>query len=83
MRQHLNLLDPFCDYLVLTEAEINDGRDVTTFHDWNVIDCVHYMIRQVAYRSDMVYEHIREYNSSGERLSSEMHMADLWLETQV
>jgi len=83
MCQHLDVLDPFRDYLVWTEAEINDGRHVTTFYYQNVIDHFHYLIWLVMYRSDMVYESIQEYNSSGEGLYSEMNTADWWCEIQV
>ena len=69
-------MDPFCEYLVWMEAVIADGRHAATFCYQNIIDCVRYLIRQMAYRSDMVYEPIREYNSSGERFHSEMHTAD-------
>ena len=83
MRQHIDELDPFGDYLVWTEAAIDDGQHATTFYYQNVIDCVRFLIRQVAYRSEMVYPPVREYNSSGERLYSEMHTADWWWDTQV
>ena len=48
---------------------------MTTFYYRNVIDCIHYLIHKVAYRSDMVYEPIHEYKSSGVPLYSEMHTA--------
>jgi len=83
MRQYLDLLDPFDDYVVLTEAEIQDGRQVRTFYYRNVINCVRYLIRKVTYRSDMVYEPIQQYNSSGERLYSAMHTAYWWWETHM
>ena len=76
--QHLDVLDPFCEYLVWAEASIDDGRHATTFYYRNIIDFVHYLICQVAYSSDMVYAPIREYNLSGEQFYSEMHMADWW-----
>ena len=76
MRQHLHLLDPFCDYLVVTQAEINDGCYITTLNYQNGIYCIPYMIRQVTYRSDRVSEPIREYNSSWEGLYAEMHTVD-------
>jgi len=76
MRQHLDVLDPFGEYWVWTEAVIDDGRHAATFYYRNIIACVHYFIGQVAYRSDMIYPPIREYDSSGERLYSKMHMAD-------
>jgi len=55
MRQHLDEQDRFCDYLVLTEAAIDDAQHVTPFYYRNVIDCVRFLIWQIAYRSDMVY----------------------------
>jgi len=83
LRQHLDILDPFREYLVWAEASIDDGRYATTFYYRNSIDCVRYLIRQVAYSSDMVYAPIPEYDSSGERLYSEMHTADWWWDMKV
>jgi len=83
MRQHFDELDLFGDYLVLTETAIDDGQHATTFYYQNVIDCVRFLICQVVYRSEIVYAPVREYNSSGERLYSEMHTADWWWDTQV
>jgi len=83
LRQHHDILDPFREYLVGVDASIDNGRNATTFYYRNIIDCVRYLIRQVAYRSDMVYTPIREYDSSGERLYSEMHTADWWCDMQV
>jgi len=83
MRHLLHELDPFGDYLVWTEAAIDDGQHATTFYYRNGIDCVRFLIRQVAYRSEMVYVPVPEYNSRGERLYSEMNTADWWWDTQV
>lgn len=83
LRQHLDVLDPFREYLVWSEAAIDDGQHSRTIYYRNVVDCVRYLIRQVAYRSDMVYAPIREYDSSGQRLYSEMHTADWWWDMQV
>jgi len=83
LRQSLDLLDPFREYLVWAEACIDDGRHATTFYYRNIIDCVRYLIRQVTYSADMVYAPIREYDSSGERLYSEMHTADWWWDMHV
>jgi len=54
-RQHLDVLDPYGEYLVWTEAVIDDGRHAATFYYRNIIDGVRYLIRQVPSRSDMVY----------------------------
>jgi len=83
LRQLLDIRDPFREYLVWAEASIDDGRHATTFYNRNIIDCARYLIHHVAYSSDMVYIPIREYDSSGERLYSEMHTADWWWHMQV
>jgi len=83
LRQHLDILDPFREYMVWAEASIDDGRHATTFYYRNIIDCVRYLIRQVAYSSDMVDVPIREYDSSGERLYSKIHTADWWWDMHV
>jgi hypothetical protein len=83
LRKQLEVQDPFGEYLTWTEATMDDGKHSTTFYYRDVIGCVHYLIRQIAYRPDMVYAPIREYDSSGDRLYSEMHTADWWWETQV
>jgi len=62
LRQHLGILDPFREYLVWAEASIDNSRHATTFYYRNIIDCVCYLICQVAYSSDMVYSPIREYD---------------------
>ena len=56
--QHVNVQDPFREYFVWAEASIDDGRHATTFYHRTIIDCVCYVIRQVAYSSDIVYAHI-------------------------
>ena len=76
LRQPLHVLKPFREYLVWAEAGIDAGRHATTFYYRNIIDSVRYLIRQVAYSSNIVYAPIGEYHSSGERLYSAMHTAD-------
>ena len=76
LQQHLNVLDPFGEYLMWTEAAIGNRRDTTTFHYRNALDCICYLVCQVVYRSDMVFPPIREYDSSVEQLYSAMHTAD-------
>ena len=65
LRQYLDVLDPFRGYLVSAEASIDDGRHATTFYYRNIIDCVRYLIRQVAYSSDILYAPRREYDLRG------------------
>jgi len=44
---------------------------------------VRYLLRQIAYRDDLVYAPRREYDQSGQRLYAEMHTADRWWDVQV
>jgi len=83
LRHHLDVLDPFREYLVWAEASIDDGRHATTFYYPNIIDCVRYLIRQVGYSWDIVYAPIREYHLRVEQLYSKMHTADWWWDIQV
>jgi len=83
LRKHLDILDPFREYLVWAEASIDDGRHATTFYYRNIINSVRYLICQVTYSSDMVYAPIQEYDSSGERLYSQIHTADGWWDMPV
>jgi len=83
LRQHLDILAPLRECLVWAEATLDNSRHATTFYYRNIIDCVRYLIRQVAHSSDMVYTPIREDDSSGERLYSEMHMANWWWDMQA
>jgi len=66
MRQHLDELAPFVYYLVWTKAAIDDDQGATTFYFQNVIDCVHFLISHVTYRSEMVYPPVGAYNSRRE-----------------
>jgi len=83
LREYLDVLDPFREYFVWVEATIDDGRHATTVYYCNIIDCVRYLIGQVAYTSDLVYAPIQAYDTSGERLYSEMHTGDWWWDIQV
>jgi len=83
LEKQLETLDPFREYLSWTEATLENGTHLTTFYYRNIVSCIRYLIRQVAYRGDMVYAPVREYDLRGDRLYSEMHTADWWWETQV
>jgi len=49
LRQSLDVLDPFREYLVWAEASIGDGRHATSLYYPNILDCVRYLIHQVTY----------------------------------
>jgi len=78
IREHLDELDPFGDYLVWTEAAIDNGHHVTSFYYCNVIDWVGFLIGQVVYGSEQVYTSVLEYNSSREGLYAEIHTVEAW-----
>ena len=66
-----------------TEAVIDDGRHTATYYYQNIIGCVRYLIRQVPYKSDMLYTPLREYDSSGERVYYEMDTTNWLWDTEI
>ena len=66
LQKQLENLDPFREYLSWTEATLESGEQSTTFCYRNIVSCVRYLIRQVAYKEYMVYALIREYDSNGD-----------------
>jgi len=82
LQLQLEVLEQVCEYLVLMEAVIDDGRHTVTLYYLHIMDYYRYLIRQVPYRSDMAYNSIREYYLCGEWLYSEMHTAGWWWDTQ-
>ena len=83
LEEQLETLDPFSEYLLWTEVTLESGEQSTTFYYRNIVSCVRYLMRQVAYKEHMVYAPIRKYDSNGDQLYSEMHIAAWWWETQV
>ena len=83
IRQHLDKLDRFGDYLVWTKAAIDAGQHTTSFYSQNVIDHLWFLISQVGSRSGVVYGPGREYNWSMEGRYLAMHTEDWWWDTQV
>jgi len=78
--QHLDLYSP---YLPLLEGHVDDSQSRLPFFYRNVLDCVRYLLRLIAYRDDLVYVPSREYDQSGQRIYAEMHMADWWWDVPV
>jgi hypothetical protein len=81
--QHRDLtakLDPDLGLETWTHKTVTGGHEY-----WyrNPAVIAQHLLRQRAYRDDMVYAPIREYNAKGARVTSEMHTADWWWETQV
>jgi len=75
--------DPYTPYLQWLEGYVEDGQRTLPFFYRNVLDCVRYLLRQIAYRDDLVYAPRPDYDPSGERIYAEMHTADGWWDVQV
>ena len=83
LENDLRILDPYSAYLQWFEGQVEDGSRTVPFFYPNVLDCVRYLLRQIAYRDDLVYAPRREYDHSGNRVYAEMHTADWWWDVQV
>jgi hypothetical protein len=83
LENHLRSFDPYSLYLQWFEGQVDDGRRTLPFFYRNILDCVRYLLRQIAYRDDFVYAPRREYDCEGQRVYSEMHTADWWWNVQV
>ena len=83
LEHYLRSLDPYSHYLQWFEGQVDNGRRSLLFFYRNILDCVRYLLRQIAYRDDFIYTPWREYDSEGQRVYSEMHTADWWWDVQV
>jgi len=79
----LQALDPHSAYLQWNEGQVDDGKRTLPFFYRNVLDCVRYLLRQIAYRDVFVYAPHMEYDTNGQRIYAEMHTADWWWNLQV
>jgi len=78
LENHLRLLDPYSQYLQWFEGQVEDGQRTLPFLYRNVLGCVRYLLRQIAYQDDLVNAPRHEYDSTGQRIYAEMHTADWW-----
>ena len=79
----LNTLDPHGSFLQWHEGTREDRQHSTCFFYRNIVDCVRYLIGQIAYKDSMVYSPVKEYDSEGARVYTEMHTGQWWWEMQV
>ena len=49
LEKHLRELDPYSRYLQWFEGQVEDGKRTLSFFYRNVLDCVRYLLRQIAY----------------------------------
>ena len=83
LENHFRILDPYSQYLQWFEGQVEDGQRTLPFFYRDVLGCVRYLLRQIAYRDDLVYAPRREYDPSGHRIYAEMHTGDWWWDVQV
>jgi len=83
LENHLRHLDPYSPYLQSLEGHVEDSQRSLPFFYRNFLDCVRYLLRQIAYHDDLVYAPCRENDQSGQRIYAEMHTADWWWDVQV
>jgi len=67
----------------MVEADLEDGQRTLPFFYRNVLDCVRYLLGQIAYSDNLVYPPRHEYPQSGQTIYAEMHAADWWWDIQV
>ena len=65
LENHPRLLDPYSQYLQWFKGQVVDSQRTLPFFYGNVLGCVRYLLRQIAYRDDLVYAPRHEYDSSG------------------
>ena len=83
LENHLRSLDPYSPYLQWFEGQVEDSKRTLPFFYRNVLDCVRYLLRQIAYQDDLVYAPRREFDHNDERIYAEMHTADWLWDVQV
>jgi len=83
LENHHLFLDPYSQYLQWFEGQVEDGQRSLPFFYRDVLGCVRYLLRQIAYRDDLGNAPWREYDPSGQRIYAEMHTADWWWDLQV
>ena len=83
LENYLLFLDPYSQYLQWFEGQVEDSQRTLPFFYRDVLGWVRYLLRQIAYRDDLVYAPWRESDPSGQRIYAEMHTADWWWDLQV
>jgi len=65
LENHLRLLDLYSQYLPWFEGQVEDVQRTLPFFYRNVLGCVRYLLRKMAYRDNLVYAPRHEYDSTG------------------
>jgi len=83
LEKHHRELDPYSRYLQWFEGQVEDRKRTLSFFYRNVLDCVRYLLHQIAYQDEFVYPPRREYDHTEHWVYPEMHTADWWWDIQV
>ena len=83
LENNLQVLDPYCPYMHYFEGQVEDTERTLPFFNRYVLDCVRYLLRQIAYEDDLVYTFRFIFDSEGERIYAEMDTTDWWWDVQA
>jgi len=83
MQNLLRHLDPYSQYLQWLEGHVEDGQRTLAYFYRNVLDCVSYLLRQIAYCNNLVDAPRPEYDHRGQRIYAELHIANWLWDVQV
>jgi len=72
----LYTLDRQSAYLQWNAGQVEDGKRTLPFFYRNILACVRYLLRQIAYKDDFIYTPRREYDTNGQQIYAQMHTAD-------
>ena len=75
---YLQFLDPYRSYLQWFEGQVEDSQRTLAVFYCDILGCIRYLLRQIAYRDDWIYTPQCESDPTGQRVYHEMHMADWW-----
>lgn len=84
LTNYLGSLDPHSSYLEWFEGQVEKSKETVSFKFFysNVLDCVRYLLCQIAYQEDLVYILRHELDPNGERIYADMHTSDQWTDVQ-
>ena len=83
LENNLRHLDPYGQYLQWFEEKVENNQRTLSFFYRNILDCIRYLLCQIAYQDDLLYAPCHGYDQHGQRMFSEMHTANWWWDVQV
>jgi len=83
LENRLQGLDPHSAYLQGNERQVDDGKQTLPFVYRNVLDCVRYLLCQIAYSDNFVDAPRSKCVTNGQWTDTDMHTADWGWNLQV